>query len=180
MTGTTHVVYYCNQMSTAYRTDERVLRDLIDQNVRCTSADDQLRLVIYYKNKKTRNLLMQNSLSKPSDLQRTNVIYEFSCPTEGCKLLRNVKYVGMTTTTLSRRLTMHLSSGAPKKRMKDEHNVTLTRQILVENTKILKQFHDPSRLAIYEALLVRENSHSINLQDTGCTRTLKLFSGRIH
>jgi hypothetical protein len=103
---------------------------------------------------------MQNSLSKPSDLQRTNVIYEFSCPIEGCKLLRNVKYVGMTTTTLSRRLTMHLSSGALKTHMKDEHNITLTRQILFENTKILKQFQDPSRLAIYEALLVRENNHA--------------------
>jgi hypothetical protein len=123
---------------------------------------------------------MKNNLAKPSDLQRTNVIYEFNCPTEGCKLLRNVKYVGMTTTTLSRRLTMHLASGAPKKHMQEVHNATLTRQTLVENTKIIRQLSDPSRLAICEALLVRESNPIINLQDTGCTRTLKLFSGRIH
>ena len=42
-------------------------------------------------------------------LQKTNVIYKFKCPLGDCISDNNNIYVGLTSTTLSRRLTMHLS-----------------------------------------------------------------------
>ena len=70
---------------------------------------------IYYKslycNKfKTLNLVIRNN-SSPSIgvLRKTNVIYKFKCPLRDCISDNNNIYVGLTSTTLSRRLTMHLS-----------------------------------------------------------------------
>ena len=45
-------------------------------------------------------------------LQKTNAIHQFPCPEEGCKLLKDDKYVGATATTLSKILTMHKQQGA--------------------------------------------------------------------
>ena len=117
---------------------------------------------------------MKNSPPPPSTLQRTNVIYEFSCKAEGCEL-RNSSYIGMTTTTLSRRLTMHLQSGGPSKHMSEHHNQPITRQLLVDNTKILHQENDYNRLQIKEALLIKNKRPYINNQCTGTCRTLMLL-----
>ena len=66
--------------------------------------NDELKLIIYYKNKRVNQLIMNNNPTKKTDsLQQTNVIYEFSCPKEDCKLLQNINYIGMINTTLSRR-----------------------------------------------------------------------------
>ena len=60
-------------------------------------------------------MIVKNSIAnEPSKFGRANVVYRYSCLKEDCKLLNNVSYIGMTTTTLSRRLTSHLSIGAPK------------------------------------------------------------------
>ena len=64
---------------------------------------------------------MKNSPTETNPLKKANVIYECNCATGDCEL-QNSKYVGMATTTLSRRLTMHLQNGAPKKHMKESHN----------------------------------------------------------
>ena len=65
--------------------------------------------LIYYKFI-TSNLVIRNN-SSPSIgvLQKTNVIYKFKCPLGDCISDNNNIYVGLTSTTLSRRLTMHLS-----------------------------------------------------------------------
>ena len=68
-------------------------------------------------------------------LQQTNLIYEYKCTQGDCEHLPNASYVGLTTTTLSRRLTMHLQNGGPKKHCAEAPNhVPLTRDMLVDNT----------------------------------------------
>lgn len=172
-------IYYCNQMSSAHKTDERVLQNIIKRNVRCTSPDDTLKLVVYYSNPKAHQRIMSNNPTKKRDcLHRTNVLYQFTCPEEGCRLLPNVKYIGMTTTTLSRRMTCHLSSGAPKQHMRDVHQVTLTRQMMEDHTQILTCYTDPIRLAIAEAIYIKDIGPVLNLQAASFTRTLKLYDGR--
>ena len=79
----------------------------------------------------------------------------------GCEL-HNQTYIGLTTTTLSRRLTMHLSNGGPKQHTQNSHNINLTRQSLVNNTKIICTNNDPYRLSIIEALYIRKLCPSIN------------------
>ena len=119
---------------------------------------------------------MNNNPTKKTDsLQQTNVIYEFSCPKEDCELLQNIKYIGTTSATLSRRLTCHLSSGGPKQHMERVHHECITLPIMTDNTKILRRFHDPIRLGIAEALFIEATAPAINLQATGFKRTLKLF-----
>ena len=136
-----------------------------------------VRLIIYYKNAKTKNLVMQNNIAaKRSGLQRTNVLYEFTCLKEDCRLLQNMKYIGETTTSLSRRLTMHLQNGAIRKHFIEKHQEPLTRSILESNTKILTEIRDHNRLAITEAIIIKERNPLINIQDTGICRTLKLYN----
>jgi hypothetical protein len=163
-------------MSAAYKEDERALQQIIRRNVRCNEENDRINVIIYYKNSLTSNLIMNNNpIKKKCPLQQTNVLYEFSCPQEGCKLLNNIKYVGLTSTTLSRRLTMHLSSGAPKEHMQNVHNIKLTRLHLEDSTRVIQQYQDSVRLGIAEALLIQENKPELNRQHTGITRTIKLF-----
>ena len=160
-------LYYKNHMSTAYKVDERVIRDILQQNVVCINKAVQLRLTIYYQNRKTCQLLIRNSPACSDDLKRTNVVYQFSCPHEDCRL-RNVNYIGVTTTSLSRRLTMHLRDGAPHDHMAHHHNTTLTRQQLVDNTFIVKSQPCAARLLIHEALLIRDRTPSLNKQLKSC------------
>ena len=73
------------------------------------------KLIIYCNKFKTSNLLIKNN-SSPSIgvLQKTNVIYQFKCPLGDCISKNNDNiYVGLTSTILSRRLTMHLSDTSP-------------------------------------------------------------------
>ena len=81
----------------------------------------------------------------------------------------------LTSTTLSRRLTCHLSSGGPKQHMEHVHHECITRPVMTDNTKILRRFNDPVRLGIAEALFIEANAPAINLQAAGFKRTLKLF-----
>lgn len=157
-------LYYRNFMNTAYKDDERALRNIITSNVICKDKDKKLQLTIYYKNKKTRNLVMRNNtnnISKPS--KSTNVVYKFTCSHEDCRP-QTVSYIGATTTTLSRRLTMHKTRGAIKDHIETVHRTQITRQILDKNTEVLRTVPDQKRLWILEALYLREYSPVINVQ----------------
>lgn len=170
-------LFYRNYMSSAYKVDERVIREIIHDCVTCTNADESLNLVIYYQNKKTHNLVIRNNLSADGNkLKRSNVVYQFNCPHEDCRL-HSVNYIGVTTTTLSRRLTMHLRDGSPKEHMQQSHNTTLTRTHLTENTIIIASSSNPNRLRILEALYIRERSPQINKQIASSATTLGLWGG---
>ena len=162
-------VFYRNHMSSAYKVDERIIHDIIQDNVTCVNPADHIKLIIYYKNAKTKNLLMRNNMNTKLDnkLKCTNVVYRFSCPFEDCRL-RGINYIGATTTSLSRRLTMHLRDGAPKHHMAQTHQTTLTRKHLTENTTIIKIQHNKTRLFISEALLIRQHAPPLNKQLNSC------------
>jgi len=118
---------------------------------------------------------MKNNVNASTEpLKTTNVVYEFKCNTGECELQPS-KYIGMTTTSLSRRVTMHLASGGPKKHMEQNHQLQLTRQDLVNNTKIRERVNDYTRLQIVEAILIQKERPSINSQATGVARTLRLL-----
>ena len=74
---------------------------------------------------------------------------------------------------------MHLNSGGPKTHMTTTHNDNLTRNILVNDTKILRREPNHNRLKILEALLIQEKRPVINQQITGSCRTLLLHNERI-
>ena len=157
-------LYYRNYMSTGYKVDERILTDIVRRGVIPVHEEDSVQLTIYYKNKKTSQLIMRNNLNeKTRDLSRTGVVYQYTCPIGNCKT-RNNSYIGMSTTTLSRRLTYHLQNGTPKNHTWQAHNTTLTRQMLVENTTILDASSDKKRLQIKEALYIDSRKPEMNIQ----------------
>ena len=169
-------VFYKNQYSNAYKTDERIIKSIVKNNTICKNPLNTLKLVIYYNSSVTTNLISRNNQStKPAQLQQTNLIYEYTCTHGGCEHNTST-YIGSTTTTLSRRLTMHLQHGAIQQHTKDKHNEALTRDTLVNNTKIVLTETDYYRLNILEALLIQTNNHLINKQHTGEQRILKLHN----
>ena len=101
--------FYHNQMHYNYKSDERIMKTLIHKNILPTDPNKKIKLIIYYNKFKTSNLVIRNN-STPSIgvLQKTNVIYKFKSPLGDCISDNNNIYVGLTSTTLSSRLTMHL------------------------------------------------------------------------
>ena len=175
---TTHKIYYKNFMNHNYKRDEKTIKDIINNNVKVINSGDRLQVVIYYKSIKTRNLFMKNNLSpKLRELARTNLIYDFTCNTGECTHLSTNKkrYSGLTTCTLSRRLTLHLQNGAIKSHFESCHNRNITRAEIVDMTKARCYQRDVHRLEILEALIIQREDPEINRQDTGKVQILKLF-----
>ena len=82
----------------------------------------------------------------------------------------------MTATTLSRRLTLHLQSGAPNDHTRRYHSTTLTHEVIVAITNVLMAEQDQYRLPILEAAFIQCLKPTIKNQHTGIQRTLTLHS----
>jgi len=171
-------IYYENQYSEQYKKDESIIRDIIKKKVKTNNDNDKLDLIIYYKGYKTKQLLMQNNLTKSSNMLSTSwTIYKYTCPHEDCELL-NSSYIGQTRNTLRKRLQQHVNSGAIKEHLYKHHRQNITQDHVENNTKVVKQFSDISRLTIYEALLIVTENPNINRQVDNFINPLKLFSRR--
>ena len=85
----------------------------MQKNVLPIDPTKKVRLIIYYNKFKTSNLIISNNSSSATELLNwTNVVYMFKCPLGDCLFKENNTCVGLTTTTLSRRLTMHLNDSS--------------------------------------------------------------------
>ena len=60
-------LYYRNFMHSNYKRDEAVLREIINNNVSATDPDSVVNLIIFYRNRKTSQLIMKNSPPADSD-----------------------------------------------------------------------------------------------------------------
>ena len=122
-------------------------------------------LIIYYNKFKTSNLVIKNN-SSPSIgfLQKTNIIYQFKWPLGDCIFGNNNIYVGLTSTTLSRRLTIHLSDTSSIAQHLKKHSCPTTelRKIFTENTTILEHQNNKQKLHILEALHIRNIQPKLN------------------
>ena len=171
-----HKILYQNQFSHSYKTDDRIIKNIIANNVQCSNKSDTLKFIPYYRSNTITKLITTNNQGPPTPpLKKTNLIYQYQSLHGDCEHRNNI-YIGMTTTTLSRRLTMHLASGGPKQHALVNHNLPLTRADLVNNRKILLTEFNHNKLYITEAILIQKMQPSINNQSTGTNRTLKLFT----
>ena len=170
-------LYYRNYMSSAHEMDEKVIKDIIKRGISPTDSNKNIDLCIYYRNFKTSNLVMKNNLcAKTRPLDKCGVVYQYSCQIANCKS-QNTTYIGMCTTSLSRRLTTHLANGGIEKHTRNEHNVTLTRDMLVQNTIILDKIPDRRKLQYLEALYINLYKPIINIQ--GGFHAIALPSSRL-
>ena len=171
-------LFYKNQMNSAYKVDEKVLKKIINDNVKCKGENSKLQFVIYYNNMKTKNMVMKNNMSaKKRELSQTNVIYEFTCPQNECfhHPTINNGYLGFTTCTLSRRLSFHLQTGAILQHSIEKHGEKIDRKTAEQCLKIRYKENNQERLEILEAIMIMVEKPEINKQDTGKRRILKLF-----
>ena len=163
-------------MNPNFKTDEKVLKNILKNNIELIDQNSKLNVIVFYRNLKTKNLIMKNDLSPPKRaLDKTNVIYEFTCPVEDCHLSEN-KYIGFTKCTLSRRLTNHLQNGSIKDHDTNCQNLKLNRTKIVENTKIIYKINEHRKLVIMESILINFKKPKLNGQETGEGRILKLWN----
>ena len=171
-------VYYENQMNQNYRLEERIIKNIIYSNTKCLQSESKLNLIFYYKSPKASSLVMKNNMSPyPTLLQQSSVIYKFCCPLPHSQA---VEYVGLTQTTLSRRLMYHAQDGGICKHFKNCHEGKPTKAQLTENTTIIARATDRLRLSIKEALYIIKLGPLINKQYDNFTNILKLYNHRNH
>ena len=57
------LVVYDNQMNDQYTTDEKIIKDIISNNVKTTDHNKRLKIIIFYRNCKVKNLFMKNNIT---------------------------------------------------------------------------------------------------------------------
>ena len=136
-------LFYRNFMHVNYKRDEVALKEIITNNVNVTDPDSVLNLIIFFKNKKTSQLIMKNFPQMDSDPLKKHRIL---CPLDGC----NHSYIGMTTTNLSKRLAVHLQEGNCYQHHVRNHGA-LQRPLLLRRTSIIDKDTDRCHLRLREA-----------------------------
>ena len=77
-------LFYRNFMHSNYKQDEAEIRNITSNNVSATESDSAIHLIIYYKNKRTSQLIMKNSTQLDSDpLKKHGVVYHIIWPENG-------------------------------------------------------------------------------------------------
>ena len=119
--------------------------------------------MIYYNKFKTSNLVIKNNSSPLIGvLQKIKVIYQFKCHLGDCISDNDNINVGLTSTTLSRILTMRLSdTSSITQHLKKKRSCPTTelRKILIENKTILDH---KKKILILEALHIRNMQPTLN------------------
>ena len=91
-------------MTQSYKLDERIWKTILSRNIESLSTDASLNLIVYYKNMKNSNLIMQNNPHAQSKLNSSDVIYRFSCPHKDYPLMLDGPDDGMIMLDIPRLL----------------------------------------------------------------------------
>ena len=156
-------IFYKSHFCSAYKEEEKALKNIINRHVRTTDDSKNVKIVVYYKSKKSSSLLIRNQTApkRKTSFSEDHVIYKYTCPIGECG---PQSYIGMTRTSLSRRLTMHLQAGALKEHHTTNHDAPLTREIIERGTEVIDRDRDPRRLIILEAIHILKASPGLNTQ----------------
>ena len=74
-------------MNKNYKLNKRILKNVIKNKIKCVNSKEKLKWNIYYKNLKTKNLVMRNNINESKSILKTYyVVYKVSCPSEYCVL----------------------------------------------------------------------------------------------
>ena len=170
-------LYFQGQMCRNYKVEEKQLSSTINKNVKPTNEDDKLKLVVYYRTRKLRELFIRNkpAASKNKNIaSRHHVVYAYSCNLEGCNA--SPKYIGYTTCTVDERFRMHAQNGSIKRHLVDKHGmIRVPKNDLIPSIKILGSCNTKGRLRMLEAIMIKDMKPSLNSQEEGCDRLLKIF-----
>ena len=159
-------LYYKMNYGTAYKQESEVVRNIIKRGVRTIDPEMKLDLRVYCKPNQMASLVMRNSTAPPKEkAAKTNVVYKFECPERDCEP-SNVSYIGLTSTTLRRRLQAHRNQGSIFQHYTDQHDRRPTVNELLESTSIIGHETTSRRLMIAEAVSIKLQKPTLNIQTT--------------
>ena len=158
-------------MTSHYKMDEIKLNNIISKNLKAADENKKIKLVIYYKTKKLKNLLVKNNPRKPILAEDHHVVYQYTCKEDRCNSIDS-KYIGYTTTTLKSRMVQHKSI---KSHLKKEHKRNIGYKEILDNIKVIFRSPFVTDLLIAEALLIKKHKPSINQQEEGSFKILQVF-----
>ena len=165
-------IYYQNQMHKNYRLDERIINNIITNNT-IPKENHKLNLIIYYKNRRTSNLIMKNNQGPPiTKLQQSRIVYQFNCPLHDDSTQE--RYIGYTENSLLERLKQHTYKGSIHEHFISQHQTRPTRQQLTDNTNPIARADNRFKLLIKEAILIQKHNPTINKQFDAFPSILKL------
>ena len=156
-------------MSSQYKQVERNIRKIVNNQL--SSPSSNIRLHVYYKNKKLSQLMIRNNIHP--NTTNSHVVYKYTCNHEECQPLQY--YIGYTTTALKQRLTCHTQQGSIREHHLSHHGNRIRTADLMEHIEILHRSQEKQELIIAEAILIKQNSPKMNNQREGETRVLKIF-----
>ena len=102
--------FYGNQMHYNNRLQENIFKMQIQRNIHPTDhPPPKKKLIIYYNNSVINNNFTP-SIRVLQKKKKKIIILQFKCPFGDCISENKIMYVGLTSTTLSKQLTWHLSN----------------------------------------------------------------------
>lgn len=162
-------LFYENQMTSNYKVEEKQLQNIINQNIKPT-PNTEIRLLIYYKNMKLKNIVMRNKYHKPED--DFNVVYRYTCKVDEC----HSSYIGYTEATLTERMRNHTQHGSIIKHLQERHNIAKQKtKELLECVQVIGRANNKSELLLMEAIKIKYDKPELNGQEEGRDRILKIF-----
>lgn len=166
-------LFFRNQMSSQYKQEEKNIRKIIQDHISPTDNNTSVKLQIFYKNKKLRNLFIKNNPHRPTKGDTSHVVYKYICPKEECQ--PSISYVGYTECTLTDRLRNHTQQGSILAHNQQAHSIKMKTQELLQHTIIERKFTEKEDLIIAEALIIKEQKPTLNAQKEGEVRVLLIF-----
>ena len=166
-------LYYQSQMSSYYKTEESKIKDIVKKRIKPGDAKSKISLIIYYKGKKLKNLIIKNKIHLANSIgEESHVVYQYTCNQSQCNLANPKKYIGYTTTTLKERMLQHKSI---KNHHKIHHNRKIGYKEMLEHTNVVSRKSSRQDLLIMEALSIKNFKPELNNKEEGCVRILRIF-----
>ena len=163
---TTIPLYYKMNYGTKYQDECKVFRGIIQRGVTTVDPQKRIDLRIYCRPNQMASLVMRNSTAPPKEKEaRTNIVYKFICPERNCES-SEASYIGLTRTTLRRRLQNHRNQGAIFQHYTEKHNKRPVVNEILESTNVIGQETTLRRLMIAEAVAIKLQKPTLNIQTT--------------
>ena len=157
-------LYYRMNYGTKFKDESQVFRGIIQRGVSTINPEEKLDLRIYCRPNQMASLVMRNCTAPPKEKEtRTNIVYKFICPERNCES-SETSYIGLTRTTLRRRMQYHRNQGAIFQHYTEKHDKRPTVKELLESTDIIGQESTTRRLMIAEAVSIKLQKPTLNVQ----------------
>ena len=157
-------VYHQMTYGSQHEQEAEVLRKIVHRGVEIIEPFEKLSLRIFCRPRTISSLIMRNSTTERTSLeQSTNVVYSFKCSVDACQH-RDITYIGLTTTTLRRRMLAHRNNGGINSHYTKTHDRKPLLDELLKNTTIIHRENIKYRLNIAEAVSIAIKHPALNTQ----------------